>query len=258
MNPPDQEFLVWTRGRFLAVVGGLFALQIGLIVLFGARAARTVAALPPSVQFRAINVALSQEQIMSLFFASDPAVFPLPSRHGFSGRAWMNQPPAEFHPINALKAPLWLALDASRLGTAAAVLTDEDESMPLKLAPVQLRQLEPLPVFLTPPNIPTQSVFRIDGDLARRLASPAPVLHSWPSASRKLLTNTVVQIAVNGAGDVLVARLLTRCGSSEADADAVAKAQALRFRPSPGAATDWAQAVFHWQTTFPATAGAQP
>jgi hypothetical protein len=258
MNQPDQQFQVWTRGRFLAIVGCLFALQIGLIALFGARAARTIPTLSPSARFQAINVTLSQEQIMSLFFASDPAVFPLPSRHGFSGRAWMNQPPAEFHPTNALKAPLWLALDASRLGTAASVMGDADESMPLKLAPAQVRQLEPLPVFLTPPIIPTQSVFRIDGELAQRLASPAPTLQAWPSASRKLLTNTVVQIAVSGAGDVLVARLLTRCGSVEADGDAVAKAQALRFRPSPGAATDWAQAVFHWQTTFPAVAGGQP
>ncbi len=257
MNDPAQEFSVWTRGRLLAVMGGFFALQVGLIALFGARMMKPVAAAPPSTRFQTVGL-LTHEQLRSLFFASDPTVFPLPSPHGFSGRAWMDQPPAQFHPSNELKAPLWLALDATRLGTSSAILNDTDENMPLKLAPVQIRQLEPLPVFLSPQIVPTQSVFRIEGGLAQRLASPAPTLQTWPSATRKLLTNTVVQIAVNGAGDVLAARLLTRCGLAEADADAVAKAQALRFRPLTDAPTLWAKAVFHWQTTFPSAPGAQP
>ena len=42
---------------------------------------------------------------MRLFFASDPAVFPLPSRHGFSGRAWMDEPPAQYQSTNQLEAP---------------------------------------------------------------------------------------------------------------------------------------------------------
>jgi hypothetical protein len=258
MKGPAQEFSVWTRGRFLGAVGSLFALQAGLVGLFGARAARPVAAPPPSTQFRAVGALMSQEQLRRLFFASDPAVFPLPSPHGFSGRAWMDQPPSEYQSTNQLEAPLWLPLDAARLGTGAALLDTADETTPLTLAQLEIPQLEPLPVFLSPVIIPTQSVFRIEGQLAQRLLSPAPALHAWPSTSKKLLTNTVVQIAVNRAGDVMAARLLTRCGSAEADGDAVAKASALRFRASADAPTTWAQAVFHWQTTFPAAAGTQP
>jgi hypothetical protein len=254
--PP--ECFVWTRGRFLGVVGGLFALQIGLILLFGARAVSDVTAPVPVTQFRTVGALMNQEQLMRLFFASDPAVFPLPSRHGFSGRAWMDQPPAQFHPTNQLEAPQWLALNAGQLGISFPILTNAGGITPLTLAQLDMPQLEPQPVFLSTEIIPTQSVFRIEGGLAVRLVGPAPTLQPWPSTSRKLLTNTVVQIAVNQAGDVMAARLLTRCGSPEADADAVAKARALRFRPSTGAPTIWAQAVFYWQTTFPAATGTQP
>ncbi len=258
MKGHPQEYLVWTRGRFFWVVGSLFALQVGLIALFGARALKPLAVPPPSTQFRALGALMSQEQLMRLFFASDPAVFPLPSRHGFSGRAWMDEPPAQYQSTNQLEAPLWLALDAARLGTGEAALTNASGITPLTLAQLDTPRLEPMPVFLSPEIIRTQSVLRIEGELAERLAGPGPALHAWPSTSRKLLTNTVVQIAVNQAGDVMAARLLTRCGSADADADAVAKAGALLFRPSTDARTVWAQAVFDWQTLFPAAAGTQP
>jgi hypothetical protein len=170
----------------------------------------------------------------------------------------MDQPPAQYQSTNRLEAPLWLALDASRLGTGSSFLDSGDGTSPLTLSRMQIPQLEPLPVFLSPETIPTQSVFRIEGALAQRLLGPAPALHAWPGAGSKLLTNTVVQIAVNRTGEVMAARLLNRCGSADADADALAKAWALRFRPAADAPTLWAQAIFRWQTKFPAAAAAQP
>jgi TonB family protein len=257
MKGSGQEFSVWTPRRFLGVVGSLFFLQAGLIALFGARGAKPGTERKASTQFRAVGE-LSQEQLRRLFFASDPAVFVLPSAHGFSGRAWMDQPPAHYQSTNQVEAPRWLALDASRLGTGPALLEDSDATAPLLPARLEIPQLEPLPVFLSPVNIPTQSVFRIDGDLAKRLIGPAPALHAWPSPDNKLLANTIVQIAVNPGGDVLAARLLNRSGSAEADADAVAKTSALRFRPAAQPGTIWTQAVFRWQTTFPAAPETQP
>ncbi|HUD46547.1 MAG TPA: hypothetical protein VMR33_06940 [Candidatus Baltobacteraceae bacterium] len=258
MNGHTQEFPVWTRGRFLGIVAMFFVLQAGLIALFGARSVRPAAAPPPSTQFRAVAASMSEEQLRRLFFASDPAVFPLPNPHGFSGRAWMDQPPPQYHSTNQLEPPLWLALDAVRLGTGPADLDNASGAAPLSLPQLPIPQADPLPVFLSPVIIPTQSVFRIQGELAARLLGPPPALNAWPSTTKKLLTNTVVQIAVNQAGDVMAARLLTRSGSPDADGDAVAKAWALRFQPSADALTLWAQAVFRWQTTFPAAAGTQP
>jgi hypothetical protein len=258
MKEPPKSNSVWTRGRFFMIVAALFALQIGLIALFGARVSASLPAPSLPTRFRAIRSVMSQEELMRFFFVSDPAVFPLPSGHGFSGRAWMNQPPAQYQAAQQLDAPLWLALDSSKLGAGSALLSETEGPAPLKFSARQNPRLEPLPVFLSPQIVPTQSVFRIEGELAKRFLGPAPLLHAWPSPSTKLLTNTVVQIAANRTGDILTARLMTRCGSPDADADALAKAWSLRFRASADGRIQWAQAVFDWQTTFPVAPGAQP
>ena len=256
MNETAENVSVWTGGRFIMVVAALFALQIGLIALFGARTTTPEAVPAAGTRFRATRAELSQRQLMYMFFVSDPAVFPVPGRHGFSGRAWLNQPTAQYQSSNQLEPPLTLALNTSRLGVGSNFLSES--AAPLAIARMQFPQVEALPVFLSPQIVRTQSVFRIEGKLKSRLAGPLPALRSWPSASTKLLTKTVVQIAVNQTGDILTVRLQSRSGSPDADADAVAKAWALRFRPSPDPAIRWSEAVFQWQTTFPSVAGAQP
>lgn len=258
MNETVENVSVWTGGRFIMIVAALFVLQIGLIALFGARTIAPEAAPVRLTRFRATRAELSQEQLMYMFFVSDPAAFPLPGKHGFSGRAWLNQPPAQYQSSNQLEAPLLLSLNTSRLGAGSNFLSDTETTAPLEIARTELPQVEPLPVFLSPQIVPTQSVFRIEGELKNRLVGPPPALPAWPSASTKLLTDTTVQIAVNRTGDILTARLQRRCGSAEADADALAKTWSLRFRPSTDEAVQWSQAVFQWQTTFPSAAGAQP
>jgi TonB family protein len=63
-----------------------------------------------------------------------------------------------------------------------------------------------------------------------------------------LLSNSVVQIAVDSAGQVIAARLLGRSGSVDADTNALDKARSLRFRPVPLPAPVWGNAIFEWQT----------
>jgi hypothetical protein len=120
---------------------------------------------------------------------------------------------------------------------------------------------EPLPLFLKKESPPRQSVFHLEGEPAGRLLGPSPGLRSWPSL--QLLTNSIVQIAVDPAGEVVAARLEVRCGPADdtnagsADAAAVAIARGLRFEPSPTAQARWGRAVFEWQTTEPGGAGAK-
>jgi hypothetical protein len=250
MNMPAQGFSVWTTRRLLAAAGIFFILQANLIYLFGERSMKRADAKLSSTQFRTLAAPMTDEGLRRLFFASDPAVFSRANAHGFSGRAWMDQAAVEFQSTNQLEAPLWLALDTARLGTGFAKLSRTDAIEPLALAQLDLSQLEPLPVFLPTENYPTQSVFRIEGELGARLLGGAPALHAWPSA--QLLTNTVVQIAVSHTGDVMATRLLARSGSAEADLDALVKARTLRFEPSANPQTTWSQAIFQWQTAAPA------
>jgi hypothetical protein len=273
MMSETKERASWPRGRFLAIVGVLVVLQVGLIFLFGDRSHP----LPPlpsaSVRFRALAASVSEDQLLRQFFVGDPAVFPLSNRHGYSGRGWLDQRPPAYQAEIQLEPPIWLDLDLAHLlnnspfippsfscfvsnlvAGLGTNLPPGSEAIRLDLAEKQSPQEEAVPVFLTPEIILTQSVFRLNGPLSDRLLGPAPVLQSW--SSEQLLTKSVVQIAVDPAGEVVATRLDGRCGLTEADADALATARALRFRATPSARIQWGEAVFQWQTTEPAAASA--
>ncbi len=253
MKSAIQEGASWTRGRFLGVVGVLFVLQAGLLFLFGDRSGPRPNLPASSIHFRALGASVSEDQLMRHYFVGDPAVFPLPNPHGFSGRSWLAQRPLAYQAENQLEPPSWLPLDPARLGANFPVLPPGDEPLPLELAQESARPEAPLPLFLAPELIATQSVFRLEGGLSDRLLGAAPELTNWPSP--QVLTNTTVGIAVNSAGEVIVTRLKASCGWDSADADALAKARALRFRPSPLAGTRWGEVIFQWQTTEPASVG---
>ena len=253
MNTPVRDPAAWTRGRFLAAAGVLFVLQIGLIFLFAARVSPPRPAPPPPPSYRAFSAAVSEEQLLRTFFVGEPDIFLTPNSHGFSGRGWMNQPPPQYQPTNQLEEPDWLPFLPDRLGTVVP-LKQGRPALPPMLAEPAGPETEPLPIFLPPRIVPAQSVFNLEGEVSARLAGDPPALRSWPSAA--LLSNSVVQIAVTPAGDVIAARLLARSGLADADADALAKARTLQFRPSSLPGVKWARAVFQWRTEE--TAPAEP
>jgi TonB family protein len=224
----------------------LFALQVALLIFFAEHSSSAKAPVPLRTQFLALDSPLHEEQLLTTFFAGDPSVFARPSRRGFSADAWLSQPPLAYHPSNRLEAPVWLDLDVSRLGTVSLPDSGQAaEPLLLDLAGTGASSLEPLPVFLPPPILQTQSVLRLSGDLRLRWTGPVS-LPSQPSA--QLLTNSVVELAIDPAGKVLAHRLLARSGSAAADEAALAAAKGLRFTPSPQAGAAWGEAIFEWHT----------
>jgi TonB family protein len=268
MNSTAKDCFSWSPKTFWGMVGALFIIQVGLILLFSDRS-RSQPPLPSvSVDYRALGASVSEDQLVREFFVSDPAVFPLPNPHGFSGRGWLNQSPLAYKDKIRLEPEISLDLTnlftgpaslsrfvlnlVSGFGTNFPAVLGAAEPTLSGMAEQQARREEPFPVFLAPEVIPTQSVLRMEGGLSDRLLE-SPKLRTWPSDN--LLTVTVVQIAVNSLGEVLAASLDASSGLAEADAEAVAAARTLRFRPSRMAGTIWGQAVFRWQTTEPAVAG---
>src|SRR5208282_3946113 len=166
-----------------------------------------------------------------------------------SGRAWLDQRPPAFQSQVQLEPPSWLGLDTAPLGTNFPAPSLGFPAISPDLAEPQILRVEPPPVFLPPVIVPTQSVFRLEGELAGSLLGLPPQLGA--RANLLLLSNSVVQIAADPAGAILAARLDGRCGSADADADAVAAARQLRFAPSSAGRTRWGRAVFQWQTTEP-------
>lgn len=247
MNSTSTAPAAARRGRFLGIATGLFVAQIALVFVFAERSSPALAPAPPPTRYLALNTPLREDQLLTAFFAGDPSLFARPSLRGFSGRGWLSQPPEVYHPSNELETPIWLELDVSRLAmTPPSPSISRVDSLFLALPGNGLSSLEPLPVFLPAPVFPTQSVFRLEGELRDRWKGPFPLLPAQLSA--QLLTNSIVELAVNAAGDVLVHRLLARSGSAAADDAALRAAKALRFAPSTNGTTGWGQAIFEWHT----------
>jgi hypothetical protein len=274
MNSPAKDGLSWSQKRFGGAVAVLFILQVGLILLFGDRS-RSRPPLPsPAVRFRALGASVSEDQLLRQFFVGDPAVFPLPNLRGFSGRGWLDQSPLIYHTQVPLESAVLLDLDMAQFRTnllaapvslsrfVSAMVSQFGTNFPGSpsaaepilsgLGEQPAPREEPLPVFLSPQIAPTQSIFRLQGGLNDRLVGPLPALRTWPSEN--LLKSSIVQIAVSPLGEVVAARLDASCGLTEADADAVATARALRFRPSRSVGPQWAKVIFQWQTTPPPAA----
>jgi TonB family protein len=209
--------------------------------------------VPAPGHFHLLGTPLTAGQLTRTFFAIDPTVFPLPNRHGFSERAWLRLPARQFEAPSETEAPAWLTLDAARLGTDFPPLNRAKFALPFGLADQRGPELEPWPVSLTPEPVRTQSRFEIQGELAGRQLNAPAMMRAWPSA--QLLAKSVVQIAVDSAGQVIAARLLARSGSTDADSNALEQARSLRFRPVPSPAPVWGKAVFEWQTVEPSHAG---
>jgi TonB family protein len=231
----------------------LCIVQAGLILLFGGREHRPARMVPAPGYFRLLGSPLTEDQLFKTFFAIDPTVFPLPSLHGFSERAWLRLPARHFEAPGETEPPAWLTLDAARLGTDFPPLNRAKSALPFVLTDQRGAEAEAWPVFLAPEPARTQSLLEIQGDLAGRQLNAPAGMRAWPSA--ELLAKSVVQIAVDSAGQVVAARLLARSGSVEADNNALDKARRLRFRPVPSPTPVWGKAVFEWQTAAPANAG---
>jgi hypothetical protein len=252
MKDPAPAPSQWTRGRFWGLVGILFALQAGLVMLFAGRVHNASSALPASVHFRLWGTPLTADQLSKTFFAIDPTVFPLPGLHGFSERAWLRLPEQQHEVSSETEAPAWLGIDAVRLGTNFPLLNRPKSLLPFAPANQGGPELEPWPVFLPAEHLRSQSSFEIQGELAGRQLNAPTALRAWPSA--QLLSNSVVQIAIDSAGQVVAARLLARSGSADADTNALSNARRLRFRPVPSSTPVWGNAVFAWQTVEPTNA----
>ena len=101
-------------------------------------------------------------------------------------------------------------------------------------------------MFVTAVVPRTNSLVRVDANLIERAVGLPIKLPARASAD--VLSNSVVDIAVNGAGEVVSSHLAGSSTSKDADRDALRKAKLLRFRPLNAVGTIWGQAIFEWET----------
>ncbi len=231
----------------MVLIGGLFILQIGFAYLVAERPVGRPGSKPPFFA-RTVPGTLTEERIEQTFFANNPMLFPLASQHGFSGNGWMAVQRPGYELPEEMEPPRWLALRADRLGLVMP--TEPRSDLPFQLGQQSTPQIEALPVFVPTVVVKTNSVVRVDSGLSERaIALPMALL---AQVGTEVLSNSVVDIAVNGAGEVVSRRLALSSHSKKADRDALQQAKLLRFRPLNSVGTIWGQAIFEWATAEPA------
>jgi hypothetical protein len=210
-----------------------FAAHVGLIFAFGDR--RPVLPRPPRPAPE-LRLAIGSNELLELH---DPTLFALPHPKGFAAAAWREISQTGFPPpFRWTEPPRWLALPVKQLGDTlwSFVQTNsfarvEFETLPAPDWPRLAAWLENAPA---PP-----SRLRAVGPLARRALLNPLQLPSRPGT--ELLTNSVVQVLVDAAGNVVSHTLLRpESGSKDpdqqqADQRALELAKAARFAPLPPA-----------------------
>ncbi len=250
MNATPIEPRPWPRVRWGLLIVLVFAAHIGLIFALGDRKP----IVPRKPDFTpTVHLAADAAEMLAL---SDPTLFVLPHRNGFAGAAWLQSPPLEFQPFQWTEPPRWLEISVEQLGGVFAQLmqTDKFEAFQLEFKPAPgLTHPAPLPAEIAPVG---HSTMRIEGGLARRRLLNTLELPSWPGAD--LLANSVVQVLVDAAGNVMSVTLLPPgSGSNEADQRAFELARSARFESLPGtesfstspaAGLSLGTMIFQWET----------
>jgi len=238
------------RRRWWGMVLAVFLFQLGAIFWLGEREPirpRPVTSVP--------RLHLVEGGSVELLALTDPTLFALPHRQGFSGLAWLKSPALNFGSFAWSEPPRWLRLSTDLLGTAFEPFIATNTFNPL----LALSQSEPqlrVPQLSVTRDFPERSMFRVTGGLSSRRLLSAIDLPNW--ANPEILTNSRVRLAVDATGKPVSATLLyPGSGLKDADTSALSQASRARFAPSNIAALDaanaiseltWGEMIFEWHT----------
>ena len=244
----------WSPRRWGYAVAASLVIQLALLFYLGERPKRP----PPRERFGAsIDLAAdawATEQLGQLPTLRDPALFALPSRQGFSGRAWLTFAALDHRAAEWAEPPAWLELETPQLMRAFYEQVATNAPGPLLVADKPLPRLgwAGTPVPAVP--LRDRSECQTEGGLAGRPFLTPLELPSWQYGG--ILSNSVVQVLVDREGRTLSATLLPPgSGLPEADRYAVQTAAGARYRPAPRSAREdrspslaWGTLVFRWDT----------
>lgn len=250
MNTTVADPDAWSPRRRWITIGAIALAQIGLLFLFAERASSNPRAKNRD-ELRVLLNPFSEEQLSQSLLASDPTLFVLPSPQGFSGAAWLAFKPREYQPLDWDESPRWLSANPGELGkTFIRFIQTNSHYDKLKVANKLPPPLEMWMLVESVKSTGRKSGLKIEGDIKTRLISSLPELPSWNHTEP--LLDSVVQVAVNRAGDVVASRLVSSSGLSSANQKALEIVRTMRFRPlnSEQAATalSWGTFIFQWQT----------
>ncbi len=196
---PSDARSRWSLARWLVLISGFFIFQLGFSYFVSDRPIGHSGKKEQQLNARTIPGTLTEERLSKTFFTTDPLFFPLASQHGFSGRGWMTVSRPDLQFPEEIEPPHLLALRNESLGRVAPAQPKPE--LPFQLGQQSTPQTEALPVFVAGVVPRTNSLVRADAKLRDRAVGLPLKLPARPSD--KVLNNSVVDIAVNGAGEVV-------------------------------------------------------
>lgn len=245
----------WSKRRWAAMVTCLMLGQLGCIFWLSRHHPAVVHAM-----VAVPTVVRAGDDILDRVALNNPARFTLASQHGFSAGAWLEVSPLQYQSPEWTEPPRPLTIAPQKLGSAMAEMVRNDSAHafePVAAPEPQLAGIVPLP------ELPTESMLTVEGELAGRPLVAPLKLASWTAP--EILSNSVVQVGVKADGTVFSAVLLDGPKDSKearaADASALNLARAARFHPlvridversePPDADLQWGRMVFQWHTVAP-------
>lgn len=245
----------WSQRRWACSILTLFLVQVGLILWVG----RREQPLPVRPIFRtALLLAVDEadtRNVAALTGREDPTLLALPSLLGFSGPAWLEFSTPDYQAPEPEEPPYWLPPREASFGTTFSALVATSGIAPPLVADKPVPRLPRYEPNLPQVPLTTRSGLRLEGELARRSLSAPIDLPSWPN--HDIVSNTVVQAAVDADGVTVFTALLTRSGLNEADAHALDLAGRAQFQPlrrqdaRAGETLTWGRMIFLWHTLPP-------
>lgn len=260
MNTIPHDAPPWSRRHWVYAVAAVALLQATLVYVLSQPEQRP----PERPIFRtSIQLAADDDAIRSLTSLpglDDPTLLALPGLQGFSGAAWLKFATLDYKPAEWVEPPHWLPLETQSLSGTFSQYVATNVITPLLIVDRPLPPLQRYEPNFPPEPLPTQSIARVEGELAGRTLLSTLEPKSWPAA--EILSNTVVQAAVDASGFTFSATLLSGSGSPAADRSALTEVLNARFRPlreipatsEPTRVLTWGRWTFQWHTLpVPAT-----
>ncbi len=240
---------VWSKARWLTVVLLVLLIQAALVIGLTRWPSLPTPVSESHAQVRLLNETATVPAETDALLP-DPLLFVRSDPQGFSGVAARLLPRSDYEVAELKETPHWLALDpvVRRVGQPPR------RADPPVYRPSGTALAVPAREAIAPLLEPVSQV-SLRGRLARRpLTEP---LNPPLMKSADVLPASVVEVNVTGAGDVLMARLVTSSGFPTADDTALDLARRARFTPLNGdrrdpalATTDveWGELAFVWRT----------
>jgi hypothetical protein len=245
----------------MLTIVGVFVLQTGIIFVASNRTMERQQ--PPAV---APQFSLAGPEAKVLLSLMDPTLFARPHPRGFSGRAWVATPDLDERfadPPEATTKSQFLGLNLVEIGGPLGTFVETNSFEKSVVASEAASEIV-LPALAPVQPLRTKTMVKIEGNLAARRMVGVLSVSSWPSAG--LLTNTVVELIVDGRGRFFSEALVSKSGNAEADAEAMKQAREAKFeevarggagRADPSTMLDRGWLVFEWNSLpQPATNGA--